>query len=277
MVSGMFKKRSWPSFPSWNRVSGRNCCLILRTRCRRYHRNTGRRVTPGRIGSVRLTQTGSRTNSALLDQVGQPMLHDQLWQLNREVAESCLEHPFVQALGHGTLDPELFQRYVAQDAFFLRAYLRAYALAAARCPEVEDVQVFHELMAGALKELQVHAGCAARSGIDLVHVEPYSVTRAYTDFVLRVAWQGRLGEAVAAMVPCMRLYAYLGEQLATYLCPEHPYAEWIQTYSGEAFQKLATQFESLLDRVAVDSPEVRDAYRYAMQCELDFFSAPLED
>jgi len=34
--------------------------------------------------------------------------------------------------------------------------------------------------------------------------------------------------------------------------------------------------ESLLDDLAPDEPAVHDAYRYAMMCELDFFSAPLE-
>ena len=32
----------------------------------------------------------------------------------------------------------------------------------------------------------------------------------------------------------------------------------------------------LLDELAEDTPKVRDAYRYAMQCEVDFFSAPLD-
>jgi len=204
------------------------------------------------------------------------MLHDQLWQLNEDLAQRCLEHPFVQALGHGTLDPELFKRYLGQDAFFLRAFLRAYALVAARCRDLNDVQLFHELMGDALNELKLHTGYAGLLGIDLVNVEPFPITRAYTDFVQRVAWQGRLGETVAAMVPCMRLYTYLGAQFAAHLHPEHPYADWIGSYSSEVFQTQTTHLESFLDRVAVDNPGIRDAYRYAMQCELSVFSAPLE-
>ena len=108
-------------------------------------------------------------------------------------------------------------------------------------------------------------------------VKPYVATSAYTDFLLRVAWHGSLAEVMAAMVPCLRLYAHIGNELTTSLHPEHPYEDWIKTYSSDEFRQLCVRLESLLVEVASDSPFVRDAYRYAMQCELDFFSAPLEN
>ena len=60
------------------------------------------------------------------------MLHEVLWTSNFDLAQSCLAHPFVVALGDGTLKPDLFRAFIAQDAFFLRAFLKAYALALAR-------------------------------------------------------------------------------------------------------------------------------------------------
>ena len=98
----------------------------------------------------------------------------------------------------------------------------------------------------------------------------------YTKFLLGIAWHGSLDEIVGAMVTCMRLYTLLGRELSGCLRPENPYEDWINTYSSDDFRALARQLESLLDNVAVDCPTVRDAYRYAMQCELDFFSAPME-
>ena len=41
-------------------------------------------------------------------------------------------------------------------------------------------------------------------------------------------------------------------------------------------QELADHVDRLLDRFSTDTPAVRQAYRYAMQCEVDFFSAALE-
>lgn len=203
------------------------------------------------------------------------MLHKTLWQQNTHLAEACLHHPFVRALGDGSLDPEAFRRYVAQDAFFLNAFARAYALAAARSHDTETLAAFTELLNGVLHELRLHADYAKELKIDLVRVQPYPQVRAYTDFLLAIAWGGRPGETIAAMTPCMRLYAYLGTALAKAVVPNNPYQQWIDAYSGSDFQALVTRLESLLDSLVDDSPTARDAYAYAMQCEVNFFSAML--
>jgi thiaminase/transcriptional activator TenA len=85
------------------------------------------------------------------------MLHDTLWNENAELVRRCLEHPFVRGLADGTLNRAVFRHYVAQDAFFLRTFLKAYALAAAKCDDFEGAQIFHELMSGVLDELKLHA------------------------------------------------------------------------------------------------------------------------
>ncbi len=204
------------------------------------------------------------------------MLHDDLWQRNSDLARECLSHPFVRGIADGSLDRDAFKRYVAQDAFFLRAFFRAYALAAAKCDHLEQARTFWRLMEGVLEELKLHAKYSTDLGIDLSNVEPLPAARAYTDFLLRTAWHNGVDQIVAAMVPCMRLYAFLGQKLAPCVHREHPFHKWIATYSGDEFEALAAELEALLDALAQDTPEVRDAYRYAMQCELQFFTAPWE-
>jgi thiaminase/transcriptional activator TenA len=205
------------------------------------------------------------------------MLHERLWEHNADVTRQCLDHPFVRGLADGTLDRDVFRRYVAQDAFFLRAFLRAYALAAAKSENWNQARLFHELMGGVVEELKLHESYAAKLGIDLEAVKPYSVTSVYTDFLLRVAWQDSIPEIIAAMSPCLRLYVFLGTELSASLRPQHPYQEWITTYSSEEFTESCSRLESLLDEVALDTDAIRYAYRYAMQCELNFFSAPMEN
>ncbi|MBC8877251.1 MAG: TenA family protein [Planctomycetes bacterium] len=204
------------------------------------------------------------------------MLHELLWQLNADIARRCLEHPFVRGLADGSLDFAAFKRYVAQEAFFLRAYLRVYALAATDSDNLERARQFQRLMKGVLRELELHGSYAATLGIGLASVQPYWETTAYTDFLLRVAWQGEPDETVAALVPCMRLYSFLGTELSASLRPGHPYGDWITTYSSDWFKAQSEQVESILDEVATDSATVREVYRYAMQYELVFFSAPME-
>jgi thiaminase (transcriptional activator TenA) len=170
------------------------------------------------------------------------------------------------------LSPDRYRAFLAQDAFFLRAFAQAYGLALARSPDTETITAFYELIGGVLQELKLHHGVAGTQGIDLERVVPSPACRAYTDFLLRTAWHTSLGETVAAMTPCMRLYAYLGKELASNCGPRNPYREWIETYASAPFELLAHRLEELLDRVGTDTPEVRDAYRFAMRCEIDFFS-----
>ena len=199
-----------------------------------------------------------------------------LWEANLDLARACLDHPFVRGLADGTLPRPTFAYYVGQDAFFLEAFARAYSVAAAKAPDWQSFRAFHELAGGVLEELRLHEGYAARWGVDVRAVEPGAATRRYTDFLLATAWQHDVGVTAVAMSPCMRLYAFLGQELARGGVPDHAYGEWIATYSSDEFDALARQLEDLADTWAQDTPLVRQTYRYAMQCELDFFQAAWE-
>lgn len=197
-----------------------------------------------------------------------------LWRANADLAEAALAHPFVRGLGDGSLPLAAFQGYVAQDAFFLESFARAYALALAHSPDRGSLDAFAELIAGVREELRLHAGYADQWGVELAGVEPAPATVAYTDFVLATAALGGVGLTCAAMVPCMRLYAHLGQSLAA-AEPTGPFAEWVTTYADPAFEELAVRLEALLDEHAADTRAVRAAYRRAMQLEVAFFEAAL--
>ena len=199
----------------------------------------------------------------------------ELWTANQDLAQACLAHPFVRGLADGSLPIDRFRSYVGQDAYFLDAFARAYALALARSPDRRGLEAFHHLIAGVLHELRLHATYAARWQVDLTSIEPALGTLAYTDFLLATAGLGGVGEICAAMAPCMRLYAYLGQALCKEIASasNNPYREWVETYSSESFEALAAELEQLLNRYATDAPTVLAAYRRAMQLELAFFSS----
>jgi thiaminase (transcriptional activator TenA) len=194
-----------------------------------------------------------------------------LWAGSADLAAATLDHPFVQCLADGSLPRERYAGYLAQDAFFLQAFARAYAMAVVRSPDRAGLEAFADLLAGVREELRLHDAVAAREGIDLAGVEPAPATSAYTDFLLATAATGGLGEICAAMTPCMRLYAHLGQSLSGHEAAT--YAEWVGTYADPGFEELAATLERLLDRYADDSPEVARAYRRAMELELGFFAA----
>ena len=200
-----------------------------------------------------------------------------LWQANQDLSEACLQHPFVRGIADGSLPQNNFAYYVAQDAFFLGAFARAYSIAAAKAPDWEGFEILHNLGSGVLEELRLHQGYAAKWGVNLRIAKPGIATRRYTDFLLATAWGSGVGLTAAAMTPCLLLYAFLGQELAKPNIPEHAFSDWISTYSSLEFEILAKRLESFVDRYAVPlTPEIEATYRYAMVCEWDFFQAAWE-
>jgi len=201
-------------------------------------------------------------------------LSARLWADNADLAQTALTDPFVSRLGDGSLPQEIFAGYVAQDAFFLESFARAYALALARSTDTATLLVLADLITGVRDELGLHASYAARWGIDMAGVEPSSATLAYTDFLLATAATGTLGMVFAAMTPCMRLYAWLGAALDAEAAG--PYAEWVRAYEDPSFEALARRLEDLLDAQADDGPAVAAVYRRAMRLEVAFFAAAFD-
>lgn len=204
-------------------------------------------------------------------------LSKNLWSQNRELAIASLENPFVQGLLDGSLAKEKFSYYVSQDSFFLKAFARAYIVAGAKAGDWEDFIKLHKLAEGVLNELKLHGKYAQEWGVNVTQVEPAAATRRYTDFVMATAWGYDTGLTVTALTPCMRLYAWLGQELARQNPPEHAYSDWIRTYSSEEIELLACDLEGLVDKYAdPGNPLVAATYRYAMECERDFFQAAFD-
>jgi thiaminase/transcriptional activator TenA len=202
---------------------------------------------------------------------------EQLWNENHELALASLHNPFVQGILDGSLPKETFSYYVSQDSFFLKTFARAYIIAGAKAPDWADFIKLHKLAEGVLFELQLHGKYAREWGVNLDQVEPAAATRHYTDFVMATAWGHDTGLTVTALTPCMRLYAWLGQTLAAQEPPEHAYSEWIRTYSGQEIEDLARDLEELVDKCTTPGdPLVAATYRYAMECERDFFQAAFD-
>lgn len=201
-----------------------------------------------------------------------------LWEANADLVREALNHRFVRGIADGSLPLGSFQDFMAQDAFFLESFARAYALALARCKDQQGMRDFAGLISGVIEELELHEGYAGRWEVSLKGTDPAGATLAYTDFLLATASLGGVGETCAAMAPCMRLYAFLGQSLAEKGVEEgNPYSEWVETYAGLEFEALAAKLENMLDRYASDTPAARSAYRRAMALEVGFFEANAGD
>ena len=200
------------------------------------------------------------------------LLSSDLWQRSSLVAERCRDHPFLQGIASGRLARAAFQHYVAQDAFFLDAFANAYTLCASRATVASSRDAFTELREAVDDELELHRSYAEAWRVELTS-ESTGATRTYTEFLLHIARTEPVGHAAAAMVPCMRLYAWLGQQLAPIVEDWSPYRDWVETYASAEFELSAARLEGLLDELPVDSEACAAHYARAMELELAFFES----
>jgi thiaminase (transcriptional activator TenA) len=187
------------------------------------------------------------------------LIPDRPTDIAKPVWEAQRAHAFVQGIADGTLDVEKFKFWARQDYLFLIDDSRAFSLGAARAPDLETMRRFAELAQSTLTvEMELHRSYAAEFGIsreELEREEKALTTRAYTDFLLRVAALGEFSELAGALLPCMWGYSDLGLQLAKGPRPaDERYAKWIDMYSSAEFAELAEWFCDLVDRLASGIP-----------------------
>jgi thiaminase/transcriptional activator TenA len=121
------------------------------------------------------------------------------------------------------------------------------------------------LLSSVTDELRLHGGYAERWGVPRATLErgPLPATDAYTSYLAAVAADpaSTPADVLAAMAPCARLYAWLGRALKAGLeaarrsgalvddGAQNPYAEWIETYSGDEYCGMVEDAERLLDEL----------------------------
>ncbi|MFW5678682.1 MAG: thiaminase II [Pseudomonadota bacterium] len=170
--------------------------------------------------------------------------------------EAFTRHRFVEGLGDGSLPEEAFRFYLVQDYRFLIHFARAWALAAFKSDDLDDIKsaaaVVHTLVD---EEMQLHVETCAGWGLDeatLRTTPEHPANAAYTRYVLERGLAGDLADLLAALAPCVIGYAEIGARLAS--TPEatadtNPYAGWVRTYAGDAYQSGAATAAAQLERV----------------------------
>lgn len=188
-----------------------------------------------------------------------PSVSERVRRLAVPIWTAQLRHPFVAGIGDGTLDPAKFAFWLRQDYVFLIDYGRVFAYAAARAPDLATMQAFARLLHETLTvEMDLHRSYVAGFGITVADLErepKAPTTQGYTDFLVRTAATGDHAEALAALLPCMWGYSWLGQELlAAGLPADERYARWITLYASPEFADLAAWCRGLLDAAAAGLP-----------------------
>lgn len=205
------------------------------------------------------------------------------------IAQACWEdvddwfaaicrHPFVLGLADGTLPEDVFVRYLVDDVHYLDRYARVLARLAARAPDPEGIALLAGSAAGAIAaERGLHREFLAPRGLDpdadtLPEASPTCV--AYTGYLEQGA-TAPFDVALAAVLPCFRVYAEVGRHVLARRSPgdDHPYGAWIDTYAAPEFAAAVRSAEAYLDAAAEHREDVLTAYRRSTRFEWMFWDA----
>ena len=180
---------------------------------------------------------------------------DELKQVSQSIWVREHEHPFVTALGRGTLESDRFRFYLEQDYLFLIQYAKVFAQAATRSPDLDTMAYFARLCSDTLNgEMELHRSYCAEFGItpeDLEAARPTQTTSGYTGHLLSVALRGSVAEIVAAVLPCQWCYAEIARHLKERGMPAEPrYRDWIDMYASLEFEAYGVWLREKMEQLA---------------------------
>lgn len=192
---------------------------------------------------------------------------DQLLEDGDHIWAAQKDHPFVRELAAGTLDEAAFRHWVEQDYRYLLDYARLFSIAGSKARDEATMThllgVAHEVLA---HEMDLHRDFAADYGIssaELESVEKAPTCVAYTNFLLRTAYEGSIAEIAAALFPCMQGYLDVADHMADLAEEDHRYTPFIEMYTGEEFREATAWCRDFVDRCGERYPGEHDAMREA--------------
>ncbi|NUB92968.1 thiaminase II [Haloterrigena sp. SYSU A558-1] len=192
---------------------------------------------------------------------------DRLLEAGADVWAAQKDHPFVRELAAGTLDEDAFQHWVKQDYRYLLDYARVFSIAGTKARDEATMThllgVAHEVLD---HEMDLHREFAADYGIspaELEAVEKAPTCHAYTNFLVRTAYEGTIAEIAAALYPCMQGYLDVAEHMADLAEEDHRYTPFIELYTGEEFREATAWCRAFVDDCGERYPGERDAMREA--------------
>ena len=181
---------------------------------------------------------------------------DHLREIAQPIWDAQLHHPFVIALGKGTLPKRKFRYYILQDARYLEELSKVFAAGAQKAADTETALRFAKLVEETIiVERSLHKSYGQRWKLSAqdMHSTPLSPTNyAYCRHMRSVAQTGSLGEITVVALPCAWIYCEVGQHLLRQGLPKssHPYREWLELYGSPDFARVAAWMRSIVNQCA---------------------------
>jgi thiaminase/transcriptional activator TenA len=198
-------------------------------------------------------------------------------------------HEFVNGMQDGTLPKAAFQYYLVQDYLFLIQFARAYALAAYKADNLDDMKAAAATVTALTEtEMKLHVDYCKGWGIsedEMRATAEAPKNMAYTRYVLEKGMSGDILDLYVALAPCVIGYGEIGARLKSSgdtQAENNPYMPWIDMYSGDEYQPVVDLAIAQLDRLAAARltearfADLSKTFADATRLEADFWQMGLD-
>ena len=179
---------------------------------------------------------------------------EHIWKAGEALYSRILRHPFIRELAAGSLSPDKFARYLAQDELYLPRYCSLmHRLADLLSGDGDRIFMHGFADAGGESEQAMHRLLIERFSVNTA-VPPSEVTEAYCSWMESAVTAGNAAVATAAMLPCSWVYNCVGLHVrSTARLEGNPYREWIEEYGDEAYGRSVMRMVAIADSLAAVS------------------------
>lgn len=175
------------------------------------------------------------------------------------VMDRIKNHPFIEDLSKGTLDPERFHFYMHQDSYYLNGYGKVLATISTRLKNSDYSLDFLGFATGTIEvEKTLHKDFIEQfQGFDQPEKSP--TCTLYTGFLTEIDQTESIELSLAAVLPCFWIYKEVGDYLLSIAnTTDNPYQKWMDTYGGESFANSVKRAIEITEYYAEKTtPEVR--------------------
>ena len=208
------------------------------------------------ISSAENIKEASAELKKIVDENSRESWCQQIWRASNIIYRKILDLEFISDLSEGSLDVEIFSRYIAQDEIYLRNYYRNMFALADMMDDQADKELFLSFARDGMEgEKAMHELLIEKYGMDM-NVSPSEVTVGYNNLIQDAINSGNRYYALAVMLPCMWIYNRVGLHILEIShLDENPYKEWILEYGNEEFSKGVNRVLDIIDSWAQEADE----------------------
>jgi thiaminase/transcriptional activator TenA len=189
-------------------------------------------------------------------------LSEEMWNSISDVFSAILSHPFIRGLVDGSLEEEKFKYYIIQDYHYLKGFSRTLAILASKSESDENLQLFVTHVIHVINvERSLHESFLREWKINPEEYDISPSNLLYVSYLLSTVLLRPYYEGVAVVLPCYWIYMEVGRELIKKGSPNKLYQRWIETYSGEEYEKGVREVISVVDRFNLGEEERRSAIK----------------